>query len=127
MPKRVAIHSKQTPSAIGCYSPSVQVGNLIFISGQIGLEFHTQQLVSQLFLPQLVQTFRNLELILGEATLSLDAIVKLTVYLKDITFFSQLNETMSTLFQPPYPARAVLEVSALPKGALVEVEAIAKI
>lgn len=118
------IRSNTAPAAIGCYSPAVKAGNTIYVSGQIGLNPNTMKLVSTEFIPQTKQALENLKAIVTAAGATLDDIVKLTVYLTDMSNFDSLNQVMQTYLSSPYPARAAIEVKALPKGAVFEVDAI---
>ncbi len=120
-----AIHTEQAPRAIGPYSQAIKRGEWLFLSGQIGLSPETMQLVADDMTAQTKQIFKNLNAVLKEAGGSLQNIVKLTVYLKDLNTYSVLNEIMKGIFTMPYPARAAVEVSRLPKEALIEIEAIA--
>ncbi|MFI4937438.1 MAG: RidA family protein [Candidatus Berkiellales bacterium] len=121
------IHSPKAPQAIGCYSQAIQAGQMIFISGQIGLDPTTQNLVTGGFEAQLRQVFNNLNEVIVAAGINLAQIVKLTIYLKDLNHFPIVNDTMKEYFREPYPARATIQISDLPKGALVEIDAIAVI
>jgi reactive intermediate/imine deaminase len=118
------IHTEQAPQAIGPYSQAIQVGNTIYFSGQIPLDLTTMALVSDDFADQVTQVFNNLQAVSKAAGGSLDAIVKLTIYLTDLTRFSIVNEVMMRFFKEPYPARTTIQVSALPKAAQIEIEAI---
>lgn len=118
------IHAEQAPAAIGCYSQAVRVGEWLFLSGQIGLNPQTMSLVEG-FEAQCHQIFHNIQHVLNAAALEFDHIVKLTVYVTDMAQFPLLNETMKGYIAEPFPARAVVGVQALPKGALVEIEAVA--
>ncbi len=119
-----AIHSKNAPEVIGCYSQAVNIGNLVFLSGQIALDPVTQQLITDNIEAEIAQVFRNLQAVAEAAGASLAKIVKLTIYLKDLKHFSLINDAMKIFFTVPYPARAVVEVAGLPRGALVEIEGI---
>ena len=118
------IHTHHAPAAIGAYSQAVQAGNTIYISGQIPLDPKTMTLVSGDFATQVAQAFDNLKAIAVEAGATFSHIVKLHVYLRDMNQFSIVNDVMSSYFEKPYPARAVVEVSRLPKDALIEVDAV---
>lgn len=118
------IQTEQAPQAIGTYSQAIRSGNTIYFSGQIPLDPSTMALVSEDFTAQVTQVFTNLRAVSEAAGGHLDAIVKLTIYLTDLTQFAIVNEVMTRFFKPPYPARTTIEVSGLPKGAQVEVEAI---
>ena len=121
---RHIITTDQAPQAIGIYSQAVKVGNTVYLSGQIPLEPTTMQLPEGDMRSQIVRVFENLKAIATAAGGSLADIVKLTVYLTDLNHFSLVNEVMATYFKEPYPARAALGVSQLPKGATVEMDAI---
>lgn len=117
------IHSDHAPKAIGPYSQAVRVGNLVYLSGQIPLDPATMELVEG-FGAQTHQVFKNLQAVCQAAGGSLANIVKLNIYVTDLANFAELNDIMGTYFSAPYPARAAIQVSALPKGALVEMEAV---
>ncbi|MBP9742258.1 MAG: Rid family detoxifying hydrolase [Burkholderiales bacterium] len=117
------IHTDNAPQAIGCYSQAVKVGNTVYLSGQIGLEPATMVLADGIY-NQAQQMFRNLAAVAIASGGSLDSIVKLTIYLTDMNNFQVINQIMAELFNKPYPARAAIGVRELPKGALVEAEAI---
>lgn len=118
------IHSNQAPEAIGTYSQAVKCGQTVYISGQIPLEPKTMQLSSDEVRLQIDQVLDNLSAICEAAGGSLAKIVKLTVYLTDLNHFPLVNEAMSRYFEEPYPARAAIGVSALPREAQVEMDAI---
>ena len=126
MPK-TPIHTAQAPAAIGTYSQAVTAGNLLFISGQVPIDPATGELVTGDFEAQAVQAFENLLAIIKAGSAEPADAVKLTIYLTDLGHFATVNEVMSRYFEEPYPARAAVEVSGLPKGALVEVDAICAI
>lgn len=119
-----ALHTNEAPDAIGTYSQAIQCGNTIYFSGQIPLDPKTMTLVSSEFSAQAEQVFSNMQAVCKAALGSMDDIVKLTIYLTDLANFPVVNEVMARYFQKPYPARTTIQVSALPKAALVEVEAI---
>lgn len=118
------IHTNNAPAAIGAYSQAVRAGDTLYISGQIPLNPQTAQLVSESFRPQAEQVFRNLQAIIEEAGASWANVVKINAYLTDLNHFGTFNEVMASFIEQPYPARAAVEVSGLPKNALVEAEAI---
>jgi len=120
-----AILSDDAPAPIGPYSQATRVGDWIFISGQIPIDPSTGELVPGGIAAQTRQVLQNLQAVLTAVGLNLDSVVKTTIYLTDLTMFSEMNEVYATYFRPPYPARATVEVRALPKGAQVEIEAIA--
>ena len=113
------------PSAIGTYSQAVSYSNLLFISGQIGINVKNNMLESG-FESQARQVFQNILNIIKakDTSLDLSSVLKLTIYLKDLSDFDMLNEIMNSVFNAPYPARAAIEVSRLPKDALIEIDAI---
>jgi reactive intermediate/imine deaminase len=118
------IQTDNAPAAIGPYSQAVRSGELIFLSGQIPLDPETMQIVADDLETQARQVFSNLQAVAAAADSSLERAVKLTIYMTDLGHFSTVNEIMAEMLKPPYPARATIEVSALPKGALVEIDAI---
>jgi reactive intermediate/imine deaminase len=122
MPKQ-AIHSKHAPAALGPYSQGVRAGNTVYLSGQLGLDPATGNLVEGID-AQTHQVFKNLRAVAQAAGGELDDIVKLTILLADLADFAKVNEIMATYFEPPYPARATYQVAAIPKAAKLEVEAI---
>ena len=122
--KRKAIASGEAPAAIGPYSQAIRSGDWVFLSGQIGLDPASGELVDGGAEAQARQVFRNLNAVAAAAGGSLESVVKLTVYLTDLNDYAMVNEVMQSVFSEPYPARAAVQVSALPRGACVEVEAI---
>lgn len=118
------IRTHNAPKAIGTYSQAVKSGNTVYISGQIPLVPETMALISGDITQQIEQVFKNLSEITEAAGGNLKDIVKLTIYLTDIKHFTETNEVMSRLFDEPYPARVLIGVNALPKGSLVEADAI---
>lgn len=123
MNKKV-IHTDSAPGAIGSYSQAIQSGNFVFLSGQIPLDPATMEIVGGDFEARARRVFDNLNAVAEAAGGTLDQIVKLTVYLTDLGNFATVNSVMADFFDEPYPARAALGVSALPKGVDVEAEAI---
>ena len=121
---RESIHTDAAPAAIGTYSQAVRAGGAVYISGQIPLDPTSMDLVSNDFAEQAHRVFANLRAVAEAAGGGLDDCVKLTVYLLDLGNFATLNEVMAGYFQAPYPARAAIGVSQLPKGAQVEIDAI---
>lgn len=117
------IQTAGAPQAIGTYSQAVRTGNTVYLSGQIGLDPITMQLVEGID-AQIVRVFDNLKAVAAAAGGSLDNTVKLNVYLTDLSHFARVNETMATYFTQPYPARAAVGVAQLPRGALVEMDAV---
>jgi reactive intermediate/imine deaminase len=121
---RRSISTAEAPAAIGPYSQAVTVGNLVFLSGQIPLDPETMTLVPGDVGDQARQVFSNLEAVARAAGGSLDNMVKLTVYLRNLADFQAVNSVMEEFFTPPFPARAALGVADLPRSADVEVEGI---
>lgn len=119
-----AIQSEQAPAAIGTYSQAIKSENTVYLSGQIPLDPTTMQLCSDEIRMQINQVFDNLAAVCEAAGGSLAHIVKLTVYLTDLNHFPLVNEAMTRYFSTPYPARAAIGVSALPRDAQVEVDGI---
>jgi reactive intermediate/imine deaminase len=117
------IQTRDAPEAIGTYSQAVRVGNLVFVSGQIGFDPATMQLAEGID-AQTHRVFRNLAAIAVAAGLGLDHAVRMTVYLTDLAHFARVNEIMAQYVREPYPARAAIGVAGLPRGALVEIDAI---
>jgi len=122
MPKTV-ISTPHAPSAIGTYSQALRCGNTIYLSGQIGLDPASMQLVEGID-AQVRRVFDNLQAVAAAAGASLDAAAKVTIYLTDLAHFAKVNEAMAAYFRQPYPARAAIGVAALPRGALIEADAI---
>ena len=120
---RSIVSTPKAPAAIGTYSQAVRAGTTLYLSGQIGLDPETGRLVEGLE-DQVHRVFRNLAAVSEAAGGSLDDIVKLTIYLTDLAHFTRLNEIMATHFREPYPARAAVGVASLPRGALIEADAI---
>jgi reactive intermediate/imine deaminase len=118
---RQAIQSADAPAAIGPYSQAILAGNTLYLSGQIGLDPRTGQLVDGLE-AQTHQVFRNLRAVAGAVNGSLDDLVKVSILLMDLADFAKVNEIMATYFTAPYPARATYQVAGLPRGARIEVE-----
>ena len=119
------IHSNDAPNAIGPYSQAVRVGDTVYLSGQIPLDPQTMELVEGDIGASARRVFDNLTAVMQEAGGSLSDIVKLTIYLVDLEQFGQVNEVMAEYFDAPFPSRATVAVAALPKGAPIEVEAVA--
>lgn len=124
MAKIQPVNTSQAPQAIGPYSQAVIVGKLAFLSGQIPLQPDTMTLVDGGIEAQANQVFKNLAAVIEACGASLADVAKLTIYLTDLGEFPRVNDIMAGYFSEPYPARATIEVSALPKGALVEVDAV---
>jgi reactive intermediate/imine deaminase len=122
--KREIVQTDQAPGAIGTYSQAVRVDGIVYLSGQIPLDPVTMQMVSGDIDRQIVQVFDNLAAVARAAGGSLDDVVKLNVYLVDLAHFPRVNEIMARYFQSPYPARAAVQVAALPRAAAVEMDAV---
>ncbi len=123
--EKQAIQSLRAPKAVGSYSQAVRAGGFVFVSGQIALDSAAGAIVGGDVTSQMKQVFLNLKNILEDAGLSLDNVVKTTLYLKNMADFSMANDVYGSCFKPPYPARSTVEVSRLPKDVLVELDAIA--
>lgn len=121
-----AIVTANAPAAIGPYSQAVKEGDLIFVSGQLPVDPKTGEFPSDNIQEQTRQSMENIKNVLQEAGYDMDRVLKTTVYLADIADFAAANEVYAEYFNEPYPARAAFQVAALPKGAKVEIEAIAK-
>ena len=124
MPNRAFIHTDSAPAAIGTYSQAVKVHNTVYLSGQIPLDPRTMELVSDEISDQVSQVFRNLAAVCAASGGDLSNIVKLNIFLTDLSHFAIVNEVMGQYFNEPYPARAAIGVRALPKGSQVEMDGI---
>ena len=120
---KTIIATHNAPSAIGTYSQAVRVGDTVYMSGQIGLDPATMQMVDGID-AQIVRVFENLKAVAEAAGGSLADVVKLNVFLTDLANFARVNETMAAYFRAPFPARAAVGVKELPRGALVEADAV---
>lgn len=121
---REIINTAAAPAAIGTYSQAVKVGDTVYLSGQIPLVPQTMQLVEGEMGAQIRQVFDNLQAVAAAAGGGLADIVKLNIYLTDLSHFPLVNEIMAAYFNEPYPARAAIGVASLPKGAAVEADAV---
>ncbi|NHB45706.1 RidA family protein [Helicobacter pylori] len=119
------IHSTLAPKAIGPYSQAIATNDLIFVSGQLGIDVSTGEFKGADIHSQTTQSMENIKAILKEAGLGMDSVVKTTILLKSLDDFAVVNEIYGSYFTEPYPARATFQVAKLPKDALVEIEAIA--
>lgn len=119
-----AINTDLAPEAIGTYSQAIKTGTTVYLAGQIPLDPTTMMLVADDFRTQVRRVLENLRVVAKAAGGSLKNTVKLTIYLTDLANFPIVNEVMTEYFQPPYPARATVGVAALPKGAMVEIDAV---
>jgi reactive intermediate/imine deaminase len=120
---KTIISTPQAPAAIGTYSQAVKVGETVYLSGQIGLDPLSMQMVEGID-AQIVRVFENLKAVAEAAGGSLADVVKLNVFLTDLGHFAKVNETMAQYFSEPFPARAAVGVAALPRGALVEADGV---
>lgn len=118
------ISTSQAPAAIGPYSQAIKVGNLLFVSGQIPTSPATGSIVSGDIREQTRQALNNIKAIFEEAGLTINDVVKTTVFLTNMEDFSDMNSIYAEFFSEPYPARSAVAVKTLPKGALIEIEAI---
>ena len=121
---RQVISTNEAPQAIGTYSQAIRAGNTVYLSGQIPLVPETMEIISDDIAKQIHQVFKNLSAVAFAADGSLDDIVKLNVFLTDLSHFPIVNEIMAEYFNEPYPARAAIGVAALPKDASVEMDAV---
>lgn len=119
------INTNQAPAAIGPYSQAIKVGNLVYTSGQIPINPATGNFVEGGIKEQPRQSLTNIKAILEEAGLSMNNVVKTTVFLADMNDFADMNSVYAEFFAEPYPARSAVAVKTLPKGALVEIEVVA--
>ncbi|MCQ2760902.1 RidA family protein [Helicobacter pylori] len=119
------IHSTLAPKAIGPYSQAIATNNLVFVSGQLGIDATTGEFKGADIHSQTTQSMENIKAILKEAGLGMDSVVKTTILLKSLDDFAVVNGIYGSYFTEPYPARATFQVAKLPKDALVEIEAIA--
>ncbi|AVV96440.1 RidA family protein [Helicobacter pylori] len=119
------IHSTLAPKAIGPYSQAIATNDLVFVSGQLGIDASTGEFKGADIHSQTTQSMENIKAILKEAGLGMDSVVKTTILLKSLDDFSVVNGIYGSYFKEPYPARATFQVAKLPKDALVEIEAIA--
>lgn len=120
---RQIISTPNAPAAIGTYSQAVKIGETVYLSGQIGLDPVTMQMAEGID-AQIVRVFENLKAVAAAAGATLDAAAKVNIYLTDLAHFAKVNETMARYFNKPYPARAAVGVKELPRGALVEADAV---
>ena len=123
MSNKTMIQTPDAPAAIGTYSQAIRVDDTVYLSGQIGLDPGTMQMVEGSE-AQIHRVFQNLRAVATAAGGSLNDVVKLNVYLTDLAHFAKVNEIMATYFHQPYPARAAVGVLALPRGALVEMDGV---
>ncbi|KNE06468.1 endoribonuclease L-PSP [Helicobacter pylori] len=119
------IHSTLAPKAIGPYSQAIATNDLVFVSGQLGIDASTGEFKGADIHSQTTQSMENIKAVLKEAGLGMDSVVKTTILLKSLDDFAVVNGIYGSYFKEPYPARATFQVAKLPKDALVEIEAIA--
>ena len=122
---KTPVSTDRAPAAIGTYSQAMRAGDTVYMSGQIPLDPQTMELVGDDPAAQIHQVFRNLSAVAEAAGGTLADVVRLSVYLTDLGHFGKVNEIMAEYFSAPYPARAAIGVAALPRGALVEMDAVA--
>lgn len=125
--EKKAVNTDNAPGAIGPYSQAVISNGLVFVSGQIALDPASGEVVSDSLAVQTRRVLDNLKAIVEAAGSTMDKVLKTTIYMTDLAGFSEVNEIYGEYFSEPYPARATVEVSALPKGVLVEVDCVASI
>ncbi len=123
MSNKKFIQTPDAPAAIGTYSPAVRVDHTVYLSGQIGLDPVTMQMVDGIE-EQIHRVFQNMRAVTVAAGGSMDDVVKLNIFLTDLGNFARVNEIMATYFHQPYPARAAVGVASLPRGALVEADGV---
>lgn len=121
------IHTDSAPAAIGPYSQAIQIGDLLFVSGQVPIDPSTGAMVEGDIKAQAQQSLNNLKAILNAAGTNMGAVVKTTVFLADMNDFAAMNEVYAQFFQEPFPARSAVQVARLPKDAKVEIEAITQL
>ncbi|CAM3665432.1 RidA family protein [Rheinheimera salexigens] len=124
---KVIINTDAAPAAIGTYSQAVKIRNTVYISGQIPLVPSTMQMVSEDFAEQTHQVFKNLKAVCEAAGGGLNDMVKVNIYMVDLGQFATVNEIMSQYFAEPYPARAAVQISALPKASQIEIDGVMEV
>lgn len=124
MAKRTVLHTSKAPAAIGPYSQAIRAGNFLFASGQLGLDPATGNLAEGIE-AQTRQALANLQAVLAEAGATVEHVVKTTIFLADLSHFATVNALYGEIFKTAPPARSTVQVAALPKGGLVEIEVIA--
>ena len=118
------IQTDKAPAAIGTYSQAAKAGTTVYLSGQIPLVPETMEMVSEEFEAQAMQVFENITAVCTAAGGTMNDLVKVNIFLTDLSHFAKVNEIMSQYFNKPYPARAAVQVSALPKGAQIEIDGV---
>lgn len=121
------IRAEGAPAPIGCYSQAVKVGRLVFLSGQIALDPKNNQMRNEKFADELAQVFQNIQAIIEKAGGTFANVVKYTIYLTDLSLFSQVNQYMQDKLPQPFPARVTIGVASLPREASIEIDAILEI
>lgn len=124
---KVIIRTNDAPAAIGTYSQAVKIGTTVYLSGQIPLDPVSMQMVSEDFAEQTHQVFKNLSAVCEAAGGSLNNMVKVNIFLTDLSQFATVNQIMSQYYAEPYPARAAVQVSALPRGAQIEIDGVMEV
>lgn len=124
---KVIIRTSDAPAAIGTYSQAVKIGTTVYLSGQIPLVPATMQMVSEDFAEQAHQVFKNLQAVCDAAGGSLNDMVKVNIFLTDLGQFAIVNQIMSQYFTEPYPARAAVQVSALPRASQIEIDGVMEV
>lgn len=124
---KTIVNTSQAPAAIGPYSQAIRVGNMVFVSGQIPIDPRSGNIESTDIVGQTTQCFKNLKAVLSEAGCQMEHVVKVTVFLADMNLFADMNKVYESQFDGSYPARSAVAVKGLPKGSLVEIEAIASL
>jgi reactive intermediate/imine deaminase len=122
--EKIIISTDQAPQAIGTYSQAVQIGTTVYCSGQIPLVPETMEMIGDDIELQITRVFDNLSAVAQAAGGTLENVVKINIFLTDLVHFAKVNEIMAKYFSAPYPARAAIGVASLPKGALVEMDAV---
>lgn len=121
---RTVINTPNAPQAIGTYSQAVKVGTTVYLSGQIPLVPSTMEVISDDFAEQTQQVFANLTAVCEAAGGTLNDLAKVNIFMTDLSNFATVNEIMSQHFSQPYPARAAIQISALPKGVQIEIDGV---
>lgn len=124
---KVIVRTNDAPAAIGTYSQAVKIGHTVYLSGQIPLVPESMQMVSEDFAEQTHQVFKNLAAVCDAAGGTLNDMVKVNIFLTDLSQFATVNEIMSQYYAKPYPARAAVQVSALPRGAQIEIDGVMEV
>lgn len=124
---KVIVRTNDAPAAIGTYSQAVKIGHTVYLSGQIPLVPESMQMVSEDFAEQTHQVFKNLAAVCDASGGTLNDMVKVNIFLTDLSQFATVNEIMSQYYAKPYPARAAVQVSALPRGAQIEIDGVMEV